>query len=170
MTVPSISSGSTESSKSCSRAERGARHGRCRRSASGCRLAAGGPQHVQEAASGVPLAVIAFGFAVVSLSLANTEIINIATPLFVPVAFGTAYACFLFTTALILRWFAPEITALEGVGASGFGDAALAEGVGNRPKLPPNLLAQGRYFSGPLPAEETEAILARNEPLGDLTS
>lgn len=165
MTVPSISSGSTESSKSCSRAERGARHGRCRRSASGCRLAAGGPQHVQETASGVPLAVIAFGFAVVSLSLANTEIINIATPLFVPVAFGTAYACFLFTTALVLRWFA-----LEGVGASGFGDAALAEGVGNRPKLPPNLLAQGRYFSGPLPAEETEAILARNEPLGDLTS
>lgn len=106
------------------------------------------PKYFQEAASGVPIAVIAFGFAVISLSLANAEIINIATPLFVPVAFGTgalgmlvgglwefrngnlmgatfatAYACFLFTTALILRWFAPEIAALEAVGASGFGDA-----------------------------------------------
>jgi succinate-acetate transporter protein len=106
------------------------------------------PKYFQEAASGVPIAVIAFGFSVISLSLANAEIINIATPLFVPVAFGTgalgmlvgglwefrngnlmgatfatAYALFLFTTALILRWFAPEITALEAVGASGFGDA-----------------------------------------------
>jgi uncharacterized protein len=106
------------------------------------------PKYFQEAASGVPIAVIAFGFSVIALSLANAEIINIATPLFVPVAFGTgalgmlvgglwefrngnlmgatfatAYACFLFTTALMLRWFAPEIAALEAVGASGFADA-----------------------------------------------
>ena len=106
------------------------------------------PRYYQEAASGVPLAVIAFGFSVISLSLANAEIINIATPLFVPVAFGTGalgmlvgglwefrngqlmgatfavtYACFLFTTALILRWFAPEIAALEAIGATGFADA-----------------------------------------------
>lgn len=106
------------------------------------------PRYFQESASGVPIAVIAFGFSVISLSLANAEIINLATPLFVPVAFGTgalgmligglwefrngnlmgatfgiAYACFLFTTALILRWFAPEIAALEAVGAAGFADA-----------------------------------------------
>jgi uncharacterized protein len=105
-------------------------------------------RYFQESASGVPIAVIAFGFSVISLSLANAEIIKIGTPLFVPVAFGTgalgmlvgglwefrngnlmgatfavAYACFLFTTALILRWFAPEIAALEAVGASGFADA-----------------------------------------------
>lgn len=106
------------------------------------------PRYFQEAASGVPLAVIAFGFSVIALSLANAEIINLQAGLFVPVAFGTgalgmlvgglwefrngnlmgatfgvAYACFLFTTALILRWFAPEIAALDAVGASGFGDA-----------------------------------------------
>lgn len=37
--------------------------------------------------------------------------------------FAVAYACFLFTTALMLRWFAPEIAAEEVAGASGFGDA-----------------------------------------------
>ena len=106
------------------------------------------PKYFQEAASGVPIAVIAFGFSVIALSLANAEIITQGSGLFVPVAFGTgalgmlvgglwefrngnlmgatfavAYACFLFTTAMILRWFAPEIAAVETVGASGFGDA-----------------------------------------------
>ncbi|MFN8205400.1 MAG: acetate uptake transporter [Solirubrobacteraceae bacterium] len=106
------------------------------------------PKYFQEAASGVPIAVIAFGFAVIALSLANAEIINLGAGLFVPVAlttgalgmlvgglwefrngnlfgatFGVAYALFLFTTGAILRWFAPEITALDAVGASGFGDA-----------------------------------------------
>lgn len=100
-----------------------------------------------EPASGVPIAVIAFGFSVIALSLANAEIIKLQAGLFVPVALGTgalgmlvgglaelrtgnlfgstfalAYACFLFTTAMILRWFAPEITALKAVGVSGFGD------------------------------------------------
>jgi succinate-acetate transporter protein len=37
--------------------------------------------------------------------------------------FAVAYACFLFTTALMLRWFAPEIAAEDVAGASGFGDA-----------------------------------------------
>ncbi len=106
------------------------------------------PRYFQESASGVPIAVIAFGFSVIALSLANAEIIKPEAGLFVPVAFGTgalgmlvgglwefrngnlmgatfavAYACFLFTTALMLRWFAPEITAVKAVGASGFGDA-----------------------------------------------
>lgn len=44
----------------------------------------------------MPLAVIAFGFAVISLSLSNAEIIPIATPLFVPVAFGTGAVGVLF--------------------------------------------------------------------------
>jgi len=106
------------------------------------------PRYFQEAASGVPIAVIAFGFSVIALSLANAEIIQLEANLFVPVAFGTgalgmlvgglaelrngnlfgatfglAYACFLFTTALMLRWFAPEIAAEDAAGASGFGDA-----------------------------------------------
>jgi uncharacterized protein len=105
-------------------------------------------RYFQEAASGVPIAVIAFGFSVIALSLANAEIIQLEANLFVPVAFGTgalgmlvgglaelrngnlfgatfglAYACFLFTTALMLRWFAPEIAAEDAAGASGFGDA-----------------------------------------------
>jgi succinate-acetate transporter protein len=105
------------------------------------------PKYFQEAASGVPIAVIAFGFSVIALSLANAEIIKLEASLFVPVAFGTgalgmlvgglaelrngnlfgatfglAYACFLFTTALMLRWFAPEIAADDAAGASGFGD------------------------------------------------
>lgn len=106
------------------------------------------PRYFQESASGVPIAVIAFGFSVIALSLANAEIIKLEANLFVPVAFGTgalgmlvgglwefrngnlfgatfglAYACFLFTTALMLRWFAPEIAAEDVAGTSGFGDA-----------------------------------------------
>jgi succinate-acetate transporter protein len=106
------------------------------------------PKYFQEAASGVPIAVIGFGFSVIALSLANAEIVKLEANLFVPVAFGTgalgmlvgglwefrngnlfgatfavAYACFLFTTALMLRWFAPEIAAEEVAGVSGFGDA-----------------------------------------------
>ena len=105
------------------------------------------PPKYQEGASGVPLAVFAFGFSVIALSLANAEIVKPEASLFVPIAFGTGtlgmlvgglwefrngnlfgatfgvgYACFLFTTALILRWFAPEISAEEVVGTSGFGD------------------------------------------------
>jgi succinate-acetate transporter protein len=74
----------------------------------------------------VPIAVIAFGFSVMALSLANAEIIQAGV--FVPIVFGTgalgilvgglwesrhgnligatfatANACFLFATALMLR-------------------------------------------------------------------
>jgi succinate-acetate transporter protein len=96
-----------------------------------------------EAASGVPLCVFAFGFSVLALSFANAGWIDGAAGLFVPVAFGTGalgmlvgglwefrngnlfgatfgvgYACFLFTTPMILRWFAPEVE-----NASQFGDS-----------------------------------------------
>lgn len=106
------------------------------------------PRYFPEAASGVPLAVFAFGFSVIALSLANTGIITPGAGLFIPVAlgtgalgmlvgglwefrngnlfgatFGVAYACFLFTTAMILRWFAPEISAPDAAGAQAFGDA-----------------------------------------------
>jgi succinate-acetate transporter protein len=37
--------------------------------------------------------------------------------------FGVAYACFLFTTPMILRWFAPEIAIDRVAGVGGFGDA-----------------------------------------------
>ena len=37
----------------------------------------------------MPLAVFAFGFSVMSLSLANAELFNLNASLFVPVAFGT---------------------------------------------------------------------------------
>ena len=99
-------------------------------------------------ASGVPLAVFAFGFSVIMLSLANAELFNINAGLFVPVAlgtgalgmlvgglmefrngnlfgatFGVGYACFLFTTPMILRWFAPEITLDRVAGIGGFGDS-----------------------------------------------
>ena len=37
--------------------------------------------------------------------------------------FGVIYACFLFTTPMILRWFAPEITLARVAGAGGFGDS-----------------------------------------------
>jgi succinate-acetate transporter protein len=98
-----------------------------------------------EAASGVPLAVFAFGFSVLALSLANAGLIEAPAGLFVPVAFGTgalgmlvgglwefrngnlfgatfgvAYACFLFTTPMILRWFAPVISLRN---AAEFGDS-----------------------------------------------
>lgn len=104
--------------------------------------------YFQEGASGVPIAVLGFGFSVIALSLANAEIIDAGAGLFVPVAFGTGalamlvgglaelrngqlfgatfaliYACFLFTTPMIFRWFAPEITAEGAAGASAFGDA-----------------------------------------------
>jgi uncharacterized protein len=96
-----------------------------------------------EAASGVPLCVFAFGFSVIALSLANAGLVDAAAGLFVPVAFGTGalgmlvgglwefrngnlfgatfgvgYACFLFTTPMILRWFAPEVA-----NAAQFGDS-----------------------------------------------
>lgn len=112
------------------------------------RPASEAPRYFQEAASGVPLAVFSFGFSVIALSLANAEIIHLQSGLFVPIAlctgalgmlvgglwefrngnlfgatFGVAYACFLFTTGAILRWFAPEISALDAVGAGGFGDS-----------------------------------------------
>jgi succinate-acetate transporter protein len=98
-------------------------------------------------ATGVPLAVACFGFSVLTLSLANAEIIPPeAGGIFVPVAlatgglgmlvgglaefrtgnmfgatFGVIYACFLITTGLLLQFFAPGIT--EAAGAEGFGDA-----------------------------------------------
>jgi succinate-acetate transporter protein len=106
------------------------------------------PKYFQPGASGVPLAVWAFGFSVIALSLANTEIVPLPANLFVPVAFGTGalgmlvggiaefrngevygasfgviYACFLFTTAIILRWFAPEIAVSRVAGVGGFGDS-----------------------------------------------
>jgi succinate-acetate transporter protein len=95
-------------------------------------------------ASGVPLAVAGFGFSLTILSLANTGIIDQrAAGMFVPVAlgtgavamlvgglwefrgnnlfgatFGVAYACFLFTTALILQFYQPRVT--EAAGATNF--------------------------------------------------
>jgi succinate-acetate transporter protein len=102
-------------------------------------------KYFQEAASGTPLAVFGFGFAITMLSLANAEIIPPTASVFIPVAlgtgaslmlvgglwefrngnlfgatFGVAYAGFLFTTAAMLRWFAPEIT--DAAGPGGFGD------------------------------------------------
>ena len=110
--------------------------------------AAAEPPPALQVASGVPLAVFSFGFAVIALSMANAELFNLQASLFVPVAFGTgalgmlvgglmefrngnlfgatfgvAYACFLFTTPMILRWFAPEIALDRVAGAGGFGDS-----------------------------------------------
>jgi uncharacterized protein len=101
------------------------------------------PAVATEAASGVPLCVFAFGFSVIALSLVNAGVVDGAASLFVPVAFGTGalgmlvgglwefrngnlfgatfgvgYACFLFTTPMILRWFAPEVS-----DAGQFGDS-----------------------------------------------
>jgi uncharacterized protein len=106
------------------------------------------PQYFQPSASGVPLAVFSFGFSVIVLSMANAELFNLQANLFVPVAFGTgalgmlvggimefrngnlfgatfgvAYACFLFTTPMILRWFGPEIALDRVAGVGGFGDS-----------------------------------------------
>lgn len=103
-------------------------------------------KHFPETASGVPIAVFGFGFSLTMLSLANAEIVTPAANLFVPVAlttgalgmlvgglwefrsgnlfgatFGVGYACFLLTTAAMLRWFAPQLT--EAAGPGGFGDA-----------------------------------------------
>jgi uncharacterized protein len=103
------------------------------------------PAVAAEAASGVPLAVFAFGFSVLALSFANAGLIEAPAGLFVPVAFGTGalgmlvgglwefrngnlfgatfgvvYACFLFTTPMILRWFAPVISVRN---AAEFGDS-----------------------------------------------
>ncbi|MGE5291984.1 MAG: acetate uptake transporter [Micromonosporaceae bacterium] len=98
-------------------------------------------------ASGVPLSVFAFGFAVGILGLVDTGILNgAAVGVFIAVAmgtgaaglligglwdfrggnlfagtFGTAYALFLFTTGLILKFFAPSVIA--SAGANAFGDA-----------------------------------------------
>lgn len=98
-------------------------------------------------ATGVPLAVACFGFSLAMLSLSNAHIVNArAIGIFVPVAlitggigmlvgglaefrngnvfgatFGVIYACFLITTAVILRFFSPTIILAAGV--DGFGDA-----------------------------------------------
>ncbi len=98
-------------------------------------------------APGVPLSVFAFGFAVAVLGLIDTGILNgAAVGMFIAVAlgtgaaglligglwdfrggnlfagtFGVAYALFLFTTGLILKFFAPAI--ILGAGANGFSHA-----------------------------------------------
>lgn len=111
-------------------------------------LPATGPGNAFPAtASGVPLSVYAFGFAVGILGLVDTGILNSTTSaIFIAVAFGTgavglligglwdflggnlfggtfgvAYALFLFTTALIQKFFAPSMIAKAGAG--GFGNA-----------------------------------------------
>jgi succinate-acetate transporter protein len=98
-------------------------------------------------ATGVPLAVFGFGFSVAMLSIANARLVSpLAIGMFVPVAlvtgglamftggvaefrrdnlfggtFGVAYACFLITTPLILRFFSPAI--IKAAGTDSFGDA-----------------------------------------------
>jgi succinate-acetate transporter protein len=106
------------------------------------------PKYFQEGATGVPIAVFSFGFSIIMLSLSNAELFNTNAGLFIPVALGTgalgmlvgglvefrngnlfgasfatAYACFLFTTPMILRWFAPEIALDRVAGVGGFGDS-----------------------------------------------
>ena len=101
-------------------------------------------------AAGVPLSVFAFGFSVAVLGLIDTGILKpAAIGMFIAVAigtggaglligglwefragnlfagtFGVAYALFLLTTGLILKFFAPAIVA--GAGASGFNQAFAA--------------------------------------------
>jgi uncharacterized protein len=101
-------------------------------------------------ATGVPLSVFAFGFSVGILGLVDTGILSgRATGVFVAVAigtgalglllgglwdfrggnlfagtFGVAYALFLLTTGLILRFFAPGV--ITAAGANAFGDAFAA--------------------------------------------
>jgi len=98
-------------------------------------------------ATGVPLSVFAFGFSVGILGLVDTGILSgLAVGMFIAIAigtgaiglligglwdfrggnlfagtFGVAYALFLLTTGLILRFFAPGI--VTGAGANAFGDA-----------------------------------------------
>jgi succinate-acetate transporter protein len=111
-----------------------------------------GPEHgagyfYPATATGIPIAVSGFGFAIIMLSLANAEIIPTeAGGIFIPVAlatggltlligglaelrmgnmfgatFGIVYSGFLITTGLVLQFFAPAIT--EAAGPEGFGDA-----------------------------------------------
>jgi succinate-acetate transporter protein len=107
-------------------------------------LAVTGPGYSFPAtATGVPLSVFAFGFAVLVLGLVDTGILNsAASGVFVAVAFGTgaaglligglwdfrggnlfagtfgvAYALFLFTSALMLKFFAPSVIAASSVGS-----------------------------------------------------
>jgi uncharacterized protein len=101
-------------------------------------------------ATGVPLSVFSFGFSVGILGLVDTGILSgAATGMFVAVAigtgaiglllgglwdfrggnlfagtFGVAYALFLLTTGLILRFFAPAV--ITAAGANAFGDAFAA--------------------------------------------
>jgi uncharacterized protein len=101
-------------------------------------------------ATGVPLSVFAFGFSVGILGLVDTGILSgLAVGMFIAIAigtgaiglligglwdfrggnlfagtFGVAYALFLLTTGLILRFFAPGI--VTAAGANAFGDAFAA--------------------------------------------
>ena len=98
-------------------------------------------------ASGLPITIFTFGFALAMLSLSNAQVFTPkAAGLWVPVALGTgglgnligglwsfrtdgvfaatfgiAFGLFLVTTGLIVGFFAPGIVAAAGVG--GFGDA-----------------------------------------------
>lgn len=107
-------------------------------------LPATGPGNAFPAtAAGTPLSLFGFGFAVAALGLVDTGILGSTMSLFTVVAlgtgavalligglwdfrggnlfggtFGVAYATFLFTTGLILKFFVPAITA-SGVNAFG---------------------------------------------------
>lgn len=109
--------------------------------------AAGEGYFFPRTASGVPLAVFSFGFAVGMLGLVDTNIVTgLASGMFVATAFGVgsvglfigglwefrannmfggtfgvAYGLFLFTTALMLKVFAPAV--IKAAGADGFGHA-----------------------------------------------
>lgn len=100
-----------------------------------------------QAGVGLPLAIAAFGFSVLMLGMASARWFTPdAVAIFVPVALGTGalglllggiaeyransvfggtfcllYACFLVSTGLILRYWAPIIS--DAAGAGGFGDA-----------------------------------------------
>ena len=114
----------------------------------GSRLpAAGDGYFFPQTATGVPLAVFSFGFTVGMLGLFDTNIVTgLASGLFVATAFGVgglglligglwefrannafggtfgvAYGLFVLTTALMLKVFAPAVTAAAG--AAGFGHA-----------------------------------------------
>jgi succinate-acetate transporter protein len=107
----------------------------------------GAGTYAPEQGMGVPIAVGSFGFSVLVLGLANAELFTPdAIGIFVPVAMATGalglftgglfelrannifagtfalfYAGFLFSTALILRYFSPGI--IDAAGDGGFGDA-----------------------------------------------